>query len=253
MDVDPTLVTVAVPMAAGLAAGFVNAIAGGGSLILFPALLWVGYPPVVANVTNSVALWPGYLSGVASMRASLTGMRLVARPLVIASGAAAVGGAAALLLLPSEYFALVVPVLVAFASLLLLFQPVLARRAAAGVRAETRPAWLLPAIVGAGFYGGYFGGVVGVLLMAIVGLAGIASGSGIPALKNLLQFSINTVALVIFLASGQVAWLAVALVAPMTLTGGWVGGRLATRMHPEVLRWAVGVFGLLVAAYLFLD
>lgn len=251
VPVDPTLITVTVPMAAGLAAGFVNAVAGGGSLILFPALLWVGYPPVVANVTNSVALWPGYLSGVASMRRDLDGSGSMTRPLVIASGLAAVAGALALLLLPSEVFTSVVPVLVAFASLLLLFQPVLAGRVARADGAG-RPPWLLPAIVGAGFYGGYFGGVVGVLLMAIVGLSGVASGAGIPAVKNLLQFSINSVALVVFLLSGQVAWLAVALVAPMTLAGGWIGGRLASRLQPEVLRWTVAVFGLCVAVYLIL-
>jgi len=238
-------------MLAGLAAGFVNAVAGGGSLILFPALLWVGYPPVAANVTNSVALWPGYLSGVAAMRRNLDGLRSQARPLIVASGLAAACGSLALLLLPAEYFALVVPVLVLFASILLLFQPVLARRVSqAGVGAQ-RPRWLLPAIIGAGFYGGYFGGVVGVLLMAIVGLAGVASGAGIPALKNLLQFSINSVALVIFAFSGSVAWLAVALIAPMSLAGGWLGGRLASRLPPEVLRWSVGVFGIAVAGYLF--
>ncbi len=248
---DPTPWTVVVPMIAGLTAGFVNAVAGGGSLILFPALLWVGYPPVVANVTNSVALWPGYLSGAASMRHSLEGLRKQARPLIVVSGLAALAGSVALLVLPSDYFTLVVPFLVLFASLLLLLQPILARRVSQATE-DRPPRWLLPAIVGAGFYGGYFGGVVGVLLMAIIGLSGIASGAGIPALKNLLQFSINTVALAIFIVFGQVAWLAVVLVAPMSLAGGWLGGRLAARVRATDLRWGVGLFGLAVAGYLFL-
>lgn len=249
MDVDHSLVTVVVLMAAGFAGGFVNAVAGGGSLLVFPALVWVGFDPVTANVTNAVSLWPGYLSSVAAMRRDLAGTWSRVRPWVALSAVAGLGGALALLVLPSSLFELVVPFLIAFAGGLLLAQPALLRRASGSDR-RGDPRWLIPALVGAGLYGGYFGGVVGVLYLAIVGLSGVFAGATVPAVKNLLQFTVNTVALLVFVFSGLVAWLSAALVAPMALLGGWVGGRTAARMHPALLRTTVGIFGLGVAVLL---
>ena len=249
MDLDHSVLTVVVLMASGFAGGFVNAVAGGGSLLVFPTLVWVGLDPVTANVTNAVSLWPGYLSGVAAMKRDLAGTWERVRAWVVLSALAGLAGAMLLLVLPATTFERVVPALVAFASGLLLAQPALRRRSSSS-QGTGHPRWLIPALVGAGVYGGYFGGVVGVLYLAIVSLSGVFAGAAVPAVKNLLQFTVNTVALVVFVASGLIVWSAVALVAPMTLLGGWVGGRTAARLRPDVLRWSVGVFGLVVAVYL---
>lgn len=228
-----------------LAAGGVNAVAGGGSLLLFPALVATGLGPLAANVTNSVALWPGYAGAVAGLHEELRTQRAHALAL---SGTALAGGAAGagLLLVTGEgAFEAVVPVLVLAASGLLALQPQVARRVSR-LRGTGRrgPAVLLHALVlAAGVYGGYFGALLGVVLLAVLGVLLGGALPALAALRSLLSLVVSTVALVAFALLGPVEWAAVAVGAPAALLGGWAGARLLRRLPGDVVRWAVAVAG----------
>jgi hypothetical protein len=232
---------------AGLVGGFVNSIAGGGSLLLFPALVASGMGTVAANVTNSVALWPGYIGNVAALGKDDRPGRS-AWPTFLAATVGAVAGCALLLLTPASAFDVVVPFLVIGASLLLAFQPRI-KLALGGHAADHR--WELRggAFLGA-VYGGYFGGGLGVILMALLGLTVVASLTRVNALKGALQLLIATVSLVVFALFGPVDWLVAVLVAPLSLLGGVLGGRLVRRLSEPVLRACVVTFGLAVGVWL---
>ncbi len=236
---------------AGLVAGGVNAVAGGGSLLVFPALLAVGFPPLAANVTNSVAQWPGYVGIVAGARQELAGQRRR----ILMTSAVAVGGSAVgcvlLLTLPGAVFDTVVPVLVLLASALMAASPQIKRWIGTpGPGAPDRTAVLLPAVFLAAVYGGYFGGALGVILIATLSLCAHDELVRLNALKGLLSLVIASVTVVIFALGAPVDWLAVALLAPATLVGGFLGARLARRLPEPVLRWSVVVLGLAVGIYL---
>ncbi|MEJ3654132.1 sulfite exporter TauE/SafE family protein [Actinomycetes bacterium KLBMP 9759] len=237
---------------AGLLAGAVNAVAGGGSLLVFPALLAVGFPPLEANVTNSVAQAPGYVGIVAGTREDLRGQgeRLLLTALVAIMGAAV--GCVLLLMLPGAVFDTVVPALVLLASALLALQPA-ARRWAGPSRPDMpdRLVALLPAIFLAGVYGGYFGGALGVILMATLSLCTHDSLVRLNALKGALSLAVAVVTVLIFAGGAPVDWFAVAVLAPTTLLGGFVGARLARRLPEPALRWSVVVLGTAVGIYLF--
>jgi uncharacterized protein len=239
---------------AGLLAGAVNAVAGGGSLLVFPALLAVGFPPLAANVTNSVAQWPGYLGIVIGQRMDLHGQR---RRMILTSAFAAVGsalGCALLLVLPAAVFDAIVPALVLLASVLLALQPYLKRWIGVPERdAPDRLAVLLPAVFVAAVYGGYFGGALGVILIATLSLCAGDTLIRLNALKGLLSLVVATVTVVIFAVGAPVSWLAVALLAPTTLLGGFLGAKIARRLPENVLRWAVVVLGVAVAVYLIIE
>lgn len=240
---------------AGFVAGAVNAVAGGGSLVSFPALVAIGLPTLAANVTNTVAVWPGYLGSTAAYRRELEDQR---RPLAVLAATAmsgAVAGSVALLVAPAEVFDAVVPALILAGSLLLLVQP----RVAAMVRqrAAARPGRghrleLHTAVFCAGAYGAYFGGGLGVILLAVLGIFVPGHLQRTNALKTALSALINTVALIAFALFGPVHWAAVAVVAPAALSGGYAGGRLARTLSPTVLRLTVVGFGVIVAAWLTL-
>jgi len=242
-------------IAAGVAflAGAINSIAGGGSLILFPTLVALGLSPVAANVTNSVAQWPGYLGGIAGFRDELGGQR----PRIIRFGVvAALGGLAGSVLLlttPSSAFAIVVPVLVLLASLLLAVQPLLTKRLrTAGDNGTGRdPAWVYVALFFACVYGGYFGGALGVILVGVLGLA-LQRLKLANALKSVLSAVTATVTVVVFGLFGPVDWAVVGVAAPASLIGGFLGARVATRIPSTPLRVIIVVFGIGVSIYLFL-
>ncbi|MGY1804910.1 sulfite exporter TauE/SafE family protein [Blastococcus sp. SYSU D00922] len=241
-------------IAAGVAfvAGVVNSIAGGGSLILFPTLVALGLPTVAANVTNSVAQWPGYLGGVAGFRAEYAGQRgrLIRFGLVALAGGTA--GSVLLLTTPSGAFDLVVPVLVLLASLLLAVQPLLTRRLPdEAERPRKDPAWLYVALFAATVYGGYFGGALGVILVGVLGVA-LHRLKLANALKSALSAVTATVTLVVFGIFGDVHWDVVAVAAPLNLIGGFLGARIATRIPTGPLRVLIVTFGVAVAVYLFL-
>lgn len=239
---------------AGLAAGTINVAVGSGTLITFPALLAVGYAPVVANVSNTVGLVPGSLVGAWGYRGELRGKRL----LLARAGASAVAGSLTggtlLLALPGGAFEVVVPFLVGFAVLLVAFQPRLNRVfAARRERADPRGGpGLLLGFFACGVYGGYFGAAQGILLL---GLMGVALAGGLQehnAIKNVVAGMVNGVAAVLFLVVAHVAWLPVVLIAVGSALGGVLGGRLGRRMSPAALRALVVVVGLAALAQLVL-
>jgi uncharacterized membrane protein YfcA len=238
---------------AGFLGGGVNAIAGGGSLIVFPALVASGLGTLVANVTNSVALWPGYVGGVVGFRAELAGQRSRA---TVLSAAAVVGSAVGCLLLlatPASAFDIAVPFLVLFASLLLAAQPRIAAalgRPSPDHRDARRV--LYPAVTVAAVYGGYFGGALGVILVGTLALSVHDTLRRLNALKAVLSLTVATVTVGVFGLFGPVHWAEVGVVAPAALAGGLAGARVARRLNDQVLRWCVVGFGLTVAVVLFL-
>ncbi len=238
-------------LVAGVVSGAVNAVAGGGSLLVFPALLAVGFPPLAANVTNSVAQWPGYVGILLGARHELPGQgRRVALTSTVAVFGSAVG-CVLLLVLPGSVFDAVVPALVLLASALLGLQPFLKRWIGAPEPGRPdRTLLLLPAIFLAAIYGGYFGGALGVILIATLSLCAADQLKRLNATKAVLSLVIATVTVVIFALRAPVDWTAVALLAPTTLVGGYVGARLARRLPENVLRAAVVALGLGVGVYL---
>ncbi|TAL25792.1 MAG: sulfite exporter TauE/SafE family protein [Frankiales bacterium] len=244
--------TAALLAGAGLLAGAVNALAGGGSLISFPALLAAGYPPVTANVTNTVALFPGYAGSVAGGRAELEGQGARIRSLTAVSVVGAVLGSVLLLTTPSEVFRAVVPFLILLACGLLLLQP----RLAARVQHVDRPAHggllLQGGALLAAVYGAYFGAGLGVLLLGLLGVFLVERLQVVNALKNVVSVVVNAVAVVAFGIFGPIAWEAVLVVALASLTGGYLGGRLAGRVPSRLLRGAVVAYGVVVSLLLLL-
>ena len=231
---------------AGLVAGVLNAVAGGGSLVTFPALVLVGLPPLAANVTNSVAVWPGYIGTMLGYRAELAGQRGRVVGLAVTGLLGGGTGAALLLTTPASVFEAVVPVLVIGASLLLAVQTVVTRwvQGLPGSAGGHRSPLLHVALFLAAVYGGYFGGALGVILLAVLAVFLTDHLQRTNALKSVLSFLVNTVALVAFALFGPVDWLAVSVIAPASLLGGYAGARVARRLNATVLRAVVVVFGI---------
>jgi uncharacterized membrane protein YfcA len=243
---------------AGVAAGTINTVVGSGTLITFPTLLAFGVPPVTANVSNTVGLVPGSMSGVVGYRRELVGQRARLLRLGAASLLGGVVGALLLLVLPSSAFDAIVPVLIALGVVLVLLGPRIQRAVAA--RAEARGGipdhgvwWVWPAVAAAGVYGGYFGAAQGVILLAILAVFVPDELKRSNALKNVLAGTVNAVAAVVFILFADVAWEAVALVAIGATIGGTLGAGIGRRVPPTVLRMLVVVIGLVVAVKLMLD
>jgi uncharacterized membrane protein YfcA len=243
---------IALLAAAGLAAGAVNAVAGGGSLITFPALLAAGLPPIAANTSNAVAVAAGYVASAAGSRTDLAGQGRRVRSLIPTAAVGSALGATLLLVTPAAAFDLVVPFLVLTASLALALQPRLQR--IVGHPADLDPrrrTLMLHALTGVGaVYGGYFGGALGVVLVAILALLLDERLNRIGALKNALSTVVGLVCAVVFAVFGPVSWPAVAIVAPLTLVGGYLGALGAKRMPAGVLRAVVVGLGLVVGVVL---
>ena len=240
---------------AGLAAGTINTVVGSGTLITFPVLLAVGYPPVLANVSNTVGLAPGSVSGAIGYRAELAGQRRRLVRLGSASVIGAVIGAAALLLAPESAFQAVVPVLIALACVLVVVQPRLSAwlaRRGRGPAAHGGPL-LYAGVLGAGVYGGYFGAAQGVLLIALLGLLLDEDLQRVNAAKNVLAGLVNLVAAVVFIAVTDVAWEAAGLVALGAVVGGQVGAKIGRRVPQPVLRGLVVLVGVVAIVALVLD
>ena len=230
---------------AGVAAGVVNAVAGGGSLITFPTLIAIGLPSVDANVTNSVSVFPGYVSSVVGSRADLAGQGPRLRAIVPTSVAGAVAGCALLLLTPARAFELVVPFLVLGAAATLAFQQRL-RGLVGHPRALSprRRTITLHSVVFAGaVYGGYFGAALGVMYVAALALILDESLNRINALKNVLSAAVGLVTVVVFAIFAPIHWGAALALAPATVAGGYAGARLARRMPARVLRTIIVTFG----------
>lgn len=239
--------------AAALAAGAVNAVAGGGTLISFPALIGLGVPAVPANVTNTVSLIPGYLSGAWTQRADLEPQLGRARLLCGVAAAGGLGGSILLLVIPAHAFRVSVPYLILLACALLLFQDRLRRRITRGAGSPRRhETTLLLATLAAAVYGGFFGAGLGIMVLAVLGLFRPEPLTQLNALKQALSFVINVVAAVFFLFSGRVFWSLVPVMAVASVIGGVAGARLVTVIDPDLLRRAVVLAGVAVAIALFL-
>ncbi|MFL6333918.1 MAG: sulfite exporter TauE/SafE family protein [Pyrinomonadaceae bacterium] len=242
--------------AAAFAAGMINSIAGGGTLVSFPALLWVGRDPVLANATSTVALWPASLAGLFGFRRELKGggrtFLLFAAPSLLGG----VLGALLLLRTPSQTFDRLVPFLILFATLLLAAQEPISRRLRRGREEEHTPtgAWWVGALIFqfcVGVYGGYFGAGIGILMLAALGLLGFTDIHRMNALKNLLAICINGVAAVYFIGSGAVIWTDVLVMTFAAIAGGYSGARLAYRLGRRFVRLAVIIIGLVMSVSLF--
>ena len=234
---------------AGVAAGTINTVVGSGTLITFPTLLAFGVPPVTANVSNTVGLVPGSLSGVIGYRRELAGQRSRLLRLGSASFLGGVVGAVLLLVLPSSAFDAIVPVLILLGVLLVIFGPRIQRAVAA--RAESRGGipdhgvwWVWPAVAAAGVYGGYFGAAQGVLLMAILGIGVADSMQRHTATKNVLALLVNAVAAVVFIAVADIDWLVAGLIALGSVVGGQLGATVGRRLSPNLLRAVIAVVGI---------
>ena len=230
---------------AGVVAGGMNALAGGGSLITFPSLIATGMPAVDANVTNSVSVLPGYISSVAGSRADLVGQRLRLRAIVPTAAVGAVAGCALLLLTPARAFEVVVPFLVLGAAATLAFQDRL--RGLVGHPRHLSPlrqAVTLQIVVFVGaVYGGYFGAALGVMYVAALALILDETLNRINALKNVLSAMVGLVTLVVFAIFAPIHWGAALTLAPATLVGGYAGAKLARRLPSQVLKFLIVAFG----------
>jgi len=239
----------------GLISGAVNAVAGGGSLIVFPALLAVGLPVLDANVTNSIAQWPSYLGATVGQRSDLIGQRRRLSLVLPVAAVGALGGAVLLLVLPSAVFGAVVPILVLGASALMALQPQIKRWTGDPQpgHPDRTPAMLI-AIFFAAVYGGYFGGALGVILMALLAITANDTLRRVNATKMALSLTAASVTIVVFTALGApVHWALVATVGPATLVGGFLGAKVAQRLNDEWLRWSVVVLGVAVGIYLLVS
>jgi hypothetical protein len=236
--------------AAGLAAGGVNVMVGSGSLITFPTLVALGYPPLLANVSNNVGLVPGSLSGVIAYRPELVGQGSRLTTLAAASIAGGASGAVLLLVLPGSAFRAAVPVLIGVACVLMAFQPRLTRALAA----DDRPAHGGPALFAGvyltGVYGGYFGAAQGVILISILAIFIDDDLQRLNATKNTLAMLVNLVAGILFVACTQVSWSVAGLIAAGSVLGGQLGAHLGRRMPAPVLRGIIVVVGSTVAVVL---
>lgn len=235
-------------LAAGLAAGSINALAGGGSLVSFPALLALGLPPLTANVTNSVAVWPGYVGTVWGYRRELSTQRGRLLALAPAAVLGATAGCLLLLVTSPAAFERLVPFLVLLGSVLLAVQGRLTERVRRwpGGGTDIRSPLLHGSVLLAAVYGAYFGGGLGVVLLACLALFITDGLQRLNGLKSALSLLINGVALVAFALFAPVDGGVVAVLAPAALLGGYVGARVARRLDPTRLRWAVVVFGVAV-------
>lgn len=236
---------------AALAAGVINALAGGGTLITFPVLIAVGVPAVMSNVTNTVALLPGYLGGTLAQWKDMKEQSHRLWYILPASVVGGLLGGMLLLYTGEKAFRQIVPYLILLASLLLAVQdPVrkwLARRAEQRSAGKVSELWSIIPIGLAAIYGGYFGAGLSVIVLAALGLTMDESLTKLNALKQSVAFSVNVAAALFFVFSGLVVWQAVLVMAVCALLGGWLGGKLAGSVKPVTLRWMVVSIGVIVA------
>jgi uncharacterized protein len=240
---------------AAVLAGMVNAIAGGGTLITFPVLTALGLPPVVANITNTVALCPGYLAGTLAQKKDLKGQKmklLILIPIGILGG---IAGGGLLIYAGDKNFRTIVPYLILLASLMLAMQNKvkswIIKRTTISIDEDLLKSPLILIVLMASIYGGYFGAGVSVIILASLGLILNDSINRLNALKQAVSFFINISAAVFFCFSGKVNWLAALVLACGAIIGGYIGGRVSGKINPQVLRWTVIIIGIIVAAYYF--
>ncbi len=237
-------------LGAGAAAGLINTVVGSGTLITFPTLLALGVPPVTANISNTVGLAPGSLSGAWATGGELTGERRRVLWLGTASLLGGIAGAVLLLWLPSSAFDTIVPVLIGIGCVLVILQPFISarlavRRARLGLDGGSVHGpialWLAVALIGV--YGGYFGAAQGVLLIAILGIGLAEPLLKINAIKNVLATIANAIASVVFILVSEVNWPAAIAIAVGSVLGAQVGGRVGRRLPATIYRVIIVAVG----------
>ncbi len=239
---------------AAFVAGMINAVAGGGTLVSFPALLWIGRDPIVANVTSTIGLWPASLGAALGFRRELAKSRRGIRMLLFPSFAGGAVGAAALLRTPSHVFGAIVPYLILFATALFALGDRAGRRSPTSAAHD--PLNATPWAVAVGFqflvavYGGYFGAGIGILMLAALSLLGLTDIHEMNGVKNALALLINGVAAVYFGFSGRVIWSDALVMAIGASAGGYGGAGLARALGRTFVRRAVVVIGVAMAASL---
>jgi len=235
---------------AAFAAGVLNAVAGGGSFLTLPALVFAGVPPIMANATSALAVSPGYLGSTLGFRDELRRVppRRIKREMVI-SAVGGVAGACLLLVTPAKVFAGVVPWLLLFATGLFAGGPLLARRAMAASR--TLDHWREPGLLAAAIYGGYFNGGLGILLMALYAVTGESHIHTANALKNLNSLVLSWLSVAAFVLAGAIAWREGLLMMVAATAGGFIGARWARRLPAQWVRWGVIVTGLMMSLVFF--
>lgn len=248
-------IDVAVLFASGTAAGIINTVVGSGSLVTFPALLALGYPPVLANVTNNIGVLPGSISGAIAYRRELRGQLPVILPLTAFSAVGGLAGAILLLILPASAFNNVVPVLIVIACVLVVVAPRLKRWAAArelksGSGSERRLA-LFTSTGLTGIYGGYFGAAQGVILLSTLSILLPGDIQRANAYKNILAAVANGAAAVVFVFTTEVAWLAAGVIAIGAILGGQIGGSVGRRLPPVVYRVIIVAIGIAAIVYFY--
>ena len=241
---------------AGMAAGTINTVVGSGTLITFPTLLAFGIPPVTANVSNTIGLVPGSVSGAIGYRRELAGQRSRVLRLSVASLIGGTAGAVLLLVLPEDAFTAIVPALIVLGLVLVVCQPrisawVAKRHEATGGMPHHGTWWVWPGVLATGVYGGYFGAAQGVLLMAVLGTGVDESLQRLNGVKNILAAIVNAVAGLIFAIVADVDWWVVLLIGIGSVIGGQIGATVGRRLPPLGLRIAIVCVGT-VALVVFL-
>ncbi len=233
---------------AAFAAGVLNAIAGGGSFLTFPALVFAGVPSLQANATSAMAVSPGYLGSTLGFRAELQALpRVVVQREVAVASVGGLIGAALLLLTPARVFSGLVPWLLLLATGLFAAGPWLA-----GCNAgQGYTAWRLPGLMGVAIYGGYFNGGLGILLMALYTLTGEHRMNTVNALKNLNSFVLSLLSVVAFAVAEAIVWHQALWMMGMATAGGWIGARVAKNMPVNWIRWGVIGTGLVMSGVFF--
>ncbi len=237
---------IAAIFAAGIAAGTINTVVGSGTLITFPTLLAFGYAPVTANVSNTVGLVPGSVSGAIGYRRELRGQRERVLTLGLAAGAGGIAGAILLLVLPASAFKAIVPFFIALALVLIVTQKQINRMLGHHRRGDGQ-AVSAAALAGTfltGIYGGYFGAAQGILMLSVLGLTVDDSLQRLNAVKVVTAGITNLIAGVVFIFAAHVAWAPAALIAAGSMIGGVLGARFGRRLPPRALRALIVIVGI---------
>lgn len=245
-----------VVFAAAFVAGAINSVAGGGTLISFPSLIWVGLPSTIANATSTVAIWPGSLGGLWGYRRDLRGLPPATYALIVPSFFGGILGAVLLVMTPTAVFDRLIPLLILFATLLFMLQEQVQRviRTTGKAHAGSK-AWLVGALAFQFFvslYGGYFGAGIGILMLAAFGIMGFTDIHQMNGLKNFLALCINGIASVYFIWNGMVSWSHAMVMAVGAIAGGVWGAGMARRIGPRAVRRIVIAVGFTMALALLL-
>jgi uncharacterized membrane protein YfcA len=239
---------------AGLWAGLINTVVGSGTLVTFPVLVALGYPPVTATTSNAIGLITGSITGAVGYRSEMAGHgRRVAR-YAVASLLGAVGGTVLLLSLPADAFETVAPILVGISVILVLVQPVLSRRLSARVAVDRKDTPLLYVLIFlVGIYGGYFTAAQGIMLVGVMGLLLTDPLQRLNAFKNTLTAVVNLVAGLIYAFVAPISWPVVFVLAVSSIIGGLLGASIGRRLSPTVLRAVIVVIGFVAVVHLVID